>query len=158
VLEVLVLPEVRRPPGVPAWQRGVTLLRGSGLPAIDRRVCLGLESSVHEVEVFLEEMRPREEDHRAWLAELIGIFAQTSRVVRQQHREVGAAVGLGGRQVVLLVDRADAAAELEPIEAGDDPPRDGSLRVELVSRRARWRGAPQPVLVLDLERLANLAA
>jgi len=241
VLEMFVLPEVRRPPGVPAWQRGVTLLRGSALPAIDLRVCLGLESSEHELEVFLEEMRAREEDHRAWLAELeastreerpfklatdprqckfgrwyysfktddavvrgalgafeaphaaihalagkvtalrtegrqadalelleasrtgllaelIGIFAQTIRVVRQQHREVGAVVRLGRREVVLIVDRADAVAELEAIEAGDDPLRDGSLRVELVSRLARWRGSPQPVLVLDLERLANLAA
>jgi chemotaxis signal transduction protein len=240
VLEMFVLPEVRRPPGVPAWQRGVTLLRGSALPAVDLRVCLGLESSEHELGAFLEELRGREADHRAWLAELeastregrpfglatdprlckfgrwyyafktddavvrgalaafetphaaihalagqvaalraegrqadaikrleaartgllaelIEVFARTAQVVRQQHREVGAVVRLGKREVVLIVDRADAVAELEPIEAGDDPLRDGTLRVELVSRLARWRGAPQPVLVLELERLAAMA-
>ena len=241
VLEMFVLPEVRRPPGVPEWQRGVTLLRGSALPAIDLRVCLGLESSEHELEAFLEEMRAREADHRAWLAELVAstregrsfglatdprlckfgrwyyafktenavvrgalgafeaphaaihglagkvatlraegrqadalelleaartgllaelieIFARTSRVMRDQHKEVGAVVRLGSREVVVVVDRADAVAELEPIDPADDPLRDGSLRVALVSRLARWRGAPQPVLVLDLERLAAMRA
>jgi len=67
-------------------------------------------------------------------------------------------VRLGQRPAVLVVDRAEAVAELQPIEAGDDPLAGGTLRIDLVPRLARWKGASQPVLVLDLDRVAALSA
>ncbi|OFX21168.1 MAG: hypothetical protein A2V77_12370 [Anaeromyxobacter sp. RBG_16_69_14] len=70
VEEMFVLPEIRRPPGLPGYQRGLATLRGSALPAIDLRVCLGLESASVELEAMLELLREREQDHRDWLDEL----------------------------------------------------------------------------------------
>jgi hypothetical protein len=90
------------------------------------------------------------------LGELIAIFERTRQIVREQQKEVGIVVHLRGRAVVLVVDRAEAVADLEEIAQADDPLHGGPLRVDLVPRLARWRGAPQPVLVLDLERVAAL--
>jgi len=70
VKEMFVLPEIRRPPGLPGYQRGLATMRGSALPAIDLRVCLGLESASIELEATLELLREREQDHRDWLTEL----------------------------------------------------------------------------------------
>jgi chemotaxis signal transduction protein len=238
--EMFVLPEVHRPPGVPAHQRGVVSLRGTVLPAVDLRVCLGFVSAERELDELVRLLEAREQDHRNWLAELersvaerrpfglatdprkckfgqwyyafktedpvlrgelarfeqphatihqlalqveslkaadriaeahelvertrtgllaelVQLFQRTRDVLRAQHKEIGVCSRLGDRQVVLIVDRADAVTELEPFEAGADPIRDGVLRTELVSGLARWKGAPQPVLLLDLPKLAALA-
>jgi len=90
------------------------------------------------------------------LAELVEIFERTRQAVAGQQREVGVMVRLGGRAAVLVVDRAEAVADLEELRAADDPLAAGALRVDLVPRLARWRGAAQPVLVLDLDRVAAL--
>jgi len=239
VQEMFVLTDVRKPPGVPPHQRGVARLRGSALPAVDLRVCLGHASAERELADLVQLLHDRERDHRNWLAELeasvrerrpfglatdprkckfgqwyyafktddavlrgelarfeqphaqihalaaqveelkstgrfdaalqaverarlglltelIGIFERTRQAVVTQQREVGVLVRLGGRAAVLVVDRAEAVAELQELEAGDDPLAGGTLRIELVPRLARWKGATQPVLVLDLERLAAM--
>jgi len=241
VQEMFVLTDVRKPPGIPAYQRGVARLRGSALPAVDLRVCLGHPSAERELADLLQLLRDREQDHLAWLteleasvregrsfglatdprrckfgqwyyafktddavlrgelarfeqphaeihalalevealrlrgdrdgaqrvvergrqlqlAQLVVIFEQARRALAEQQKEVGVLVRLDGRAAVLVVDRAEAVVELEPIEAADDPLAAGSLRVDLVPRLARWRGAAQPVLVLDLERVAALGA
>lgn len=238
IQEMFVLADVRKPPGIPPHQRGVARLRGAVLPAVDLRVCLGHPSAEAELMGLLQLLRDREQDHRAWLAELeasvrearpfalatdprlcrfgkwyyafrtddavlraelarfeqphaeihalavevagllaagrgeacagvlergrtklgelVGIFERTRQVLVEQQREVGVTVQLGGRAAVLVVDRAEAVAELEAIDAADDPLTSGSIPVELVSRLARWKGASQPVLVLDLDRVAAL--
>jgi hypothetical protein len=56
------------------------------------------------------------------------------------------------------VDRAEAVAELEPFDEGNDPLAAGALRVDLVRRLARWRGSAAPVLLLDVDRIAAIAA
>jgi purine-binding chemotaxis protein CheW len=241
VQEMFVLTDVRRPPGVPPHQRGVARLRGSVLPAVDLRICLGHVSADREVADLVQMLRDREQDHRNWLAELdasvrerrpfklatdphqckfgqwydtyrtedavlrgelsrfeqphaeihalaievealkasgdhagaqrvvdgaregqlaalVALFARTRQAVVEQQKEVGVLVRLAGRAAILVVDRAEAVAELEDIEEADDPLAGGALRVDLVPRLARWRGASQPVLVLDLERVAALGA
>ncbi len=240
VQEMFVLPEVRRPPGSPPWQRGLVSLRGAVLPALDLRLRLGLPAA-HEELLALERMlAEREQDHRDWLAELgrsveanrpfglatdprrcrfgqwyyafqtedpvlrselarfeepharihalaleverlrqagrtaearglvaeardgvlaqlIGLFEGARATLRAEHKEIGVWTRVGSRRAVLIVDRADAVAELEPFEAGDDPVREGVLRSGLVRSLGRWKGTPQPVLVLDLARLSSLA-
>lgn len=239
VQEMFVLTDVRRPPGVPPHQRGVARLRGSALPAVDLRVCLGHVSAERELADLIGLLHDRERDHRDWLAELeasvrqrrpfglatdprkckfgqwyyafrtddavlrgelarfeepharihglaaeveglkgrdrfeealqaverartgllaglVGIFERTRQAVVAQQREVGVMVRLGGRDAVLVVDRAEAVADLQALDAGDDPLAAGALRVDLVPRLARWKDAAQPVLVLDLERLAAM--
>lgn len=239
VQEMFVLSDVRKPPGLPAYQRGVARLRGAALPAVDLRVCLGHPSAEAELADLLQLLRDREQDHRSWLAELdasvrekrpfklatdphrckfglwyyafktddavlrgelsrfeqphaeihglavevealkargdhegalqvvergrrgqlallIELFERTRKVIQEQQREVGVLVRLAGRAAVLVVDRAEAVAELEELGAADDPLATGALRVDLVPRLARWRGSAQPVLVLDLERVAAL--
>jgi purine-binding chemotaxis protein CheW len=219
----------------------VARLRGSALPAVDLRVCLGLDSAEVEVAALVQLLRDREEDHRRWLGELdasvmerraftlatdprrckfgqwfygfktddavlrgelakfeqphaaihalaleveamkqrgehdqahltvvsartgllqqlVDQFERTRRTVLEQQKEVGVLVRLAGRAVVLVVDRAEAVVELEAIAATDDPLAGGALAVDLVPRLARWRGASQPVLILDLERVAALGA
>lgn len=241
VQEMFVLTDVRKPPGVPAHQRGVARLRGSALPAVDLRVCLGHVSAERELADLVQLLHDRERDHRNWLAELeasvrerrafglatdprkckfgqwyyafktddavlrgelarfeaphaqihglaaevaghqaggrheaalqvverarqgllvelVEIFGRTRQALVDQQREVGVLVRLGQRPAVLVVDRAEAVAELQPIEAGDDPLAGGTLRIDLVPRLARWKGASQPVLVLDLDRVAALSA
>jgi hypothetical protein len=61
---------------------------------------------------------------------------------------------LGGRRTVLIVDRADAVADLERLSDDDDPLASGEMRADLVRRMARWAGAKAPVMLLDLERIA----
>lgn len=238
VQEMFVLADVRKPPGLPAHQRGVARLRGAALPAVDLRVCLGHASAEAELQALLQLLRDREQDHKNWLAELeasvrerrrfglatdprrckfgqwyyafetddavlrgelrrfeephaqihalavevaarqaegdheaaqatvergrlrlgelLELFERLRQAVVAQQREVGVLVRLGARQAVLVVDRAEAVADLEPIASGDDPLAMGALHVELVPRLARWRGAAQPVLVLDLDRVAAL--
>ncbi|MGC4001557.1 MAG: chemotaxis protein CheW [Anaeromyxobacter sp.] len=239
VKEMFVLPEIRVPPGIPAHQRGVARLRGSVLPAIDLRVCLGLTSSGVEVDAFVQLLVDREQDHRSWLgeleacvregrkftlatdprqcrfgkwyygfktddpvlrmaldafeqphadihglaqqaeallaeghaaqaqqlverartgvlAELIGIFARTRTLVREQRKEVGVTVQLGGRDAALIVDRAEAVTEVEPLPEKDDPLRGGALESHLVERMGRWKGSNAPVLLLSLEKVAAL--
>jgi purine-binding chemotaxis protein CheW len=241
VREMFVLTDVRVPPGIPAYQRGVARLRGSALPAVDLRVCLGHVSAVRELADLVQLLRDREQDHLNWLAELeasvrerrpfqlatdprlckfgkwfyafktddavlrgelarfeqphaqihalatevealqvrgdhgaalqvvergrqgslallVELFVQLRRTVVEQQKEVGVLVRLDGRDAVLVVDRAEAVVELGAIEPSDDPLAGGTLRVDLVPRLARWRGATQPVLVLDLERVAALGA
>lgn len=92
------------------------------------------------------------------LAELIALFASTRATLRAEHKEIGVWIQAGACRAVLIVDRADAVAELEPFEPGDDPVRDGVLESGLVRSLGRWKGTPQPILVLDLPRLLGSVA
>jgi len=239
--EIFQLGDVRVPPNCPPHQRGVAVMRGGVLPALDLRVCLGHVSARAENEALVALLGEREEDHRRWLAELdasvregrefrlatdprkckfgqwyyafktddavlraelakfeepharihalaaevqalraeggadralasievarsgllvtlIDLFEHTRQAIRDSHKEVGVTVELGGRRSVLIVDRAEAVAELEPFDEGNDPLAAGALRVDLVRRLARWRGSAAPVLLLDVDRLAAIAA
>ena len=241
VQEMFVLPEVRRPPGGPPWQRGLVSMRGAVLPALDLRLRFGLPAAHQEVAALEALLAAREQDHLDWLAELgrsveedrpfglatdprsckfgqwyhafrtddpvlrselsrfedpharihalalqvealrvagrsaearalveearrgllaqlVALFQGTRVTLRAEHKEIGVWARVGGRGVVLIVDRADAVAELEPFDAGDDPVREGVLRSGLVRALGRWKGSTQPVLVLDLARLSSLVA
>jgi purine-binding chemotaxis protein CheW len=238
--EIFVLGEVSVPPRCPPHQRGVALLRGSTLPAIDLRVCLGHVSARSETDDLLTLLSEREEDHRRWLTELeasvqekrpfglatdprkcrfgqwyyafkaddpvlrgelarfeqphaeihalaievealkaegrgdealariaaartgvlaalVTLFEIARQAMRGALKEVGVTVELAGHRSVLVVDRAEAVADLDAIPEGDDPLAAGALRVDLVSRLARWRGSTAPVLLLDVERLGALS-
>lgn len=239
VEEMFVLPETHRPPGAPSHHRGLAKLRGAALPAIDLRVCLGLESASVELESLLTLLCEREQDHVNWLAELdaslregrefglatdprkckfgqwyyafktddavlrgelakieqphaeihalaaqvealkaggkqeealkvldrarhgllqelLRMCKRIQQAVREQQREIGVTTLLGGRRTVLVVDRAEAVADLERFPDVDDPLVSGDLQAHLVERMARWSGAKAPVLLLDLERIAAL--
>jgi len=235
--DIFLLGEVRVPPGCAPHQRGVAVLRGDVLPAIDLRVCLGHPSAPAETEALVRLLGEREEDHRRWLAELeacvrerrafglatdprkckfgqwfyafrtddavlrgelarfeepharihalaadvlalepaealariegarrgllaalLELFASARRAVQEAHREVGVTVEVAGRRSVLVVDRAEAVADLEQIPAEDDPVAGGALRVDLVRRLARWRASAAPVLLLDVDHLDALAS
>ncbi|HYS81564.1 MAG TPA: chemotaxis protein CheW [Anaeromyxobacteraceae bacterium] len=241
VEEIFVLPAIHHSPGLPPHWRGVANVRGSALPALDLRICLGLVSASSDLEALLTLLRDREQDHRNWLSELdasvrerrkftlatdprkckfgqwyyafksedavlrgelakieqphsaihalagqvgaleaagqheraldlierarrgllsdlLQLFEQIRRAVQDQHREIGVAAVLGGRRSVLIVDRAEAVADLERIADADDPLASGELQADLVSRMARWKGAAQPVMLLDLDRIAAVAA
>lgn len=92
------------------------------------------------------------------LAELIGDFARVKEAIVAQQREIGVLLALGGREVVLAVDRAEAVADLSEVAAEEDPVRQGTLRPEFVRGLAHWRAQEQPVLVLDVGRLEREAA
>jgi chemotaxis signal transduction protein len=94
---------------------------------------------------------------RGVLAELMQLFASTRDVVRREHREIGVAVDLSGHRAALVVDSAEVVAELDEIPREHDPIASGTIRGGLVSRMARWRGRPQPVLLLELEALGSAA-
>lgn len=241
VQEMFVLPDVRRPPGCPPWQRGLVSMRGAVLPALDLRLRLGLPTAREELVALERLLAEREQDHLDWLAELersvvegrpfglatdprrckfgqwyyafrsedpvlrselarfeepharihalalevatlreagragdahgliaearqgllaqlVAQFERTRATLREEHKEIGVSTRVGHRRAVLIVDRADAVAELEPFAAGDDPLRDGVLRSGLVRSLGRWKGCDQPVLVLDLPRLSSLVA
>ncbi len=87
------------------------------------------------------------------LQELVALFARTRGAMRAQHREIGVCARVAGTTAVLVVDRAEAVAELEPIAEAEDPVASGVLRPELIGALARWKGSSRPVLVLDLDRL-----
>jgi chemotaxis signal transduction protein len=239
VEEMFVLPETHRPPGAPAHQRGLATLRGAALPAIDLRVCLGLESASVELDSLLGLLCDREQDHVDWLAELeaavrenrsfglatdprkcrfgqwyyafktedavlrgelakieqphaeihalaarvqglqsagkqdealqvleragggllqelLGLCKTIRRALRDQQREIGVTTIFDGRRTVLVVDRAEAVADLEQFADDDDPLASGDVQAPLVLRMARWSGAKAPVMLLDLERIAAL--
>ena len=99
-----------------------------------------------------------ERARRGLLSDVLQLFEQIRRAVQDQHREIGVAAILGGRRSVLIVDRAEAVAELERIADADDPLASGELEVDLVRRMARWKGSAQPVMLLDLDRIAAVAA
>ncbi|MBI5069443.1 MAG: chemotaxis protein CheW [Deltaproteobacteria bacterium] len=240
VQEMFLLKDVRRPTGMTAFQRGVAVLRGRALPALDLRLCLGMAAATDETEQLVTMLGEREQDHRNWLAELeasvaeqrafklttdprrckfglwyftfqtddpvvrgelarfekphaeihavavqvaglmkegksseakqllaatrsgllaelISDFARVKEAIVAQRREIGIVLTLGGRDVVLAVDRAEAVADLTAVEAEEDPVRQGTLRPEFVSGLARWKAHEQPVLVLDVKRLAQEA-
>lgn len=239
VQEMFVVGEMHRPPGLGAYQRGVAVLRGRSLPAIDARACLGLPRALDELELLVQLLRDREKDHVEWLAELgasvaerrpfrlatdprlcrfgkwyhqfqtddpvlrselarferphaeihalaarvgslvaeerheearalveatrtgrlaelIALFESARAALRAQHREIGVALLLGGREVVLAVDRVEAIADLRPLPEGDDPIRTGALRAGFVGSAALWGERSEPVFVLDAERLSAL--
>jgi purine-binding chemotaxis protein CheW len=236
---MFVLPAVHKVAGAPPHHRGMTSVRGSPLPAVDLRVCLGVASASSELEALVELLRAREQDHRNWLAELeasvrerrafalatdprkckfgqwyysfatedavlraelarierphaaihalaievealkaggrfdqaladvaaarngvlaevLRCFEEIRRAVRAQHREIGVTATFADRRCVLIVDRAEAVADVERLAEADDPVASGELRVELIGSLARWSGARQPVLLLDMHATAGL--
>ncbi len=92
------------------------------------------------------------------LSELLRLFEAARKVVAEQCKEIGVVVEVSGRRAVLVVDRAEAVARVDPLEEGSDPFQAGALEVDLVARVGRWKGSPSPVMVLDLERLLAAAA
>lgn len=234
-----MLPATHRAPGAPEHHRGLATLRGQALPAVDLRVCLGLESAAVAMESLLAQLGEREKDHIKWITELeaavrenrkfglatdprkckfgqwyyafktddavlrgelakieqphadihalalevetlkesgrhkealavverargglmqelLRLCKSIQRAVREQQREIGVTTILGGRRTVLVVDRAEAVADLERFSDDDDPLVSGELRADLVQRMARWSGAKAPVMLLDLDRIAAL--
>lgn len=102
---------------------------------------------------FEEAQRQVEGTRHGLLSELLERFARLRDTVREQHKEIGVCARLDGRAAVFIVDRAEAVAELEPFPREDDPVAAGVLQAGFVRSLARWKGAKQPVLVLDLARL-----
>lgn len=92
------------------------------------------------------------------LVELVGLFHRIRQALREQKREIGVTTVLSGRRAVLVVDRAEAVADLERVADADNPLASGSLRAPLIERMARWGDAASPVMLLDLDRLAALQA
>lgn len=74
--EMLALPEVTVVPRMPAFIRGVISLRGRVIPLMDLRTRLNLVSGQAEREALIAELDAREEDHKAWLAELEASVAE----------------------------------------------------------------------------------
>lgn len=234
--EMFVVGDVRRPPSVSRFQRGVVPLRRETLAAVDLRLCLGLPSAAGEMGELQQLLRDREQDHKEWLAELerctregrpftlardphlckfgrwfygfrcddavvrgvlaamegphalihaladevearkaageidaavdliararagalselLRQFDAARRAIAEQCKEIGIVVEAGRRRSVLIVDRAEAVAKVEPFAASDDPIQSGAVPVDLVARVGRWKGSPSPVMVLDVERV-----
>jgi len=105
-----------------------------------------------------EAVRRIAEARTGLLASLLDVFQLTRAAMREAHKEIGVTVELAGRRAVLVVDRAEAVADLEEIGGPDDPLANTALPVELFARMARWRGSAAPVLVLDLAQVARLGA
>lgn len=82
---------------------------------------LALEVAARQAEGDHEAARAVVERGRVTLGVLLDLFGRLRQAVVAQQREVGVLVRLGGRDAVLVVDRAEAVAELEVIPAGDDP-------------------------------------
>lgn len=76
VQEMFLLKDVRRPTGMTAFQRGVAVLRGRALPALDLRLCLGMAAAADETAQLIAMLGEREQDHRNWLAELEASVAE----------------------------------------------------------------------------------
>ena len=70
VKELTAVPAVTRMPKQPPHMRGVFNLRGKVMPVFDLRTRLGLPSLKDEDQAFIAQLRQREKDHRAWMAEL----------------------------------------------------------------------------------------
>lgn len=70
VRELVRIKELTPVPGSPSYIRGLLNLRGTVLPVIDLRVCMGLPTSQTETDAFCKLMTDREEDHLRWIAEL----------------------------------------------------------------------------------------
>lgn len=139
VQEMFVLPEVRRPPGCPPWQRGLVSMRGAVLPALDLRLRLGLATD------------PRRCKFGQWYY----AFQTEDPVLRSElarFEEPHARVHALAIQVAGLRE-AGRTAEARALVA---EARQGLLKSGLVRSLGRWKGSPQPVLVLDLPRLSSL--
>jgi purine-binding chemotaxis protein CheW len=85
------------------------------------------------------------------LAECVRAFEAIRTAVRQEHREIGVIVEFARSRRVLIVDSAEAVADVEPFAEGDDPVARGDLRLPLVRQLGRWKGSERPVLLLDLQ-------
>ena len=83
--EMFVLPEVRRPPGCPPWQRGLVSMRGTVLPALDLRLRLGLPTAQAELQA---------------LEKMLGVSATSARTL------AAAAWVLGDPRAERLIDGA----------------------------------------------------
>lgn len=70
VQDLFVLGTTHRAGAVATGARGVTLVRGRLLPVVDVRVRFGLPTSAAELDALVRLLDAREQDHRAWLAEL----------------------------------------------------------------------------------------
>jgi purine-binding chemotaxis protein CheW len=102
-------------------------------------------------------MRRIAETRTGLLAALLELFRLTRAAMREAHKEIGVTVELSGRRAVLVVDRAEAVADLEELSGDDDPLASAALTLDLFPRMARWRGSAAPVLVLDLARVERLS-
>ncbi len=88
------------------------------------------------------------------MTDLVHLFKKLREAVEEQHWEVGVTVTLRAGRTVLVVDRAEAVADLQRFAAEDDPLASGELSAEVVSSMASWGKLQQPVLLLDIERIA----
>lgn len=70
VKEMVQPPPVVSVPHAPHAVRGVINLRGNVMGVVDFRMAIGLASASDETNGLIEELVKREEEHRAWLAEL----------------------------------------------------------------------------------------
>ncbi|MEL6713426.1 MAG: chemotaxis protein CheW [Planctomycetota bacterium] len=70
VAEMIQTPRLRPLPRMPGHVRGAFILRERSFLALDLRALFGMDSLVSELDDFNSMLDQREEDHRAWLAEL----------------------------------------------------------------------------------------
>ena len=70
VREMLILPPVVRVPNMPPEIRGVINIRGSILKLVDLRIVLGVASAQSDLDVLIQLLHDREQDHHNWLKEL----------------------------------------------------------------------------------------
>lgn len=91
------------------------------------------------------------------LAECLRAFEAIRRAVRQEHREIGVIVEIAHKRRVLIVDSAEAVADVEPFPEADDPVARGDVHIPLVRHLGRWRGSERPVLLLDLQSFGAAA-
>ncbi len=74
--DIFILPPVHRAPGARLHERGLASVRGKALPALDLRVSFGMPSASSELEALIALLSAREQDHRAWLDELLACLRE----------------------------------------------------------------------------------
>jgi hypothetical protein len=67
VQEIFVLPKPHPMPRQSACHRGIISLRGDVMPALDLRICFGMEPAEVELDAMLNLLLERERDHVNWL-------------------------------------------------------------------------------------------
>lgn len=88
VREIAKIPQVVSVPAAPPEVRGVINLRGKVIKLIDLRVKLGLRPLRADLDVLVQLLKDREQDHRNWLAELEACMCERRpfKLTRDPHK------------------------------------------------------------------------
>ena len=87
------------------------------------------------------------------LAEMIALFAEMKRLVRESSRETAVVIVSAGRTFAVSVDRALSLETIEDGSVEELPAGSHAARGGLVEKLARRAGDKQPVLILEPDRL-----